>query len=122
MHLLIINIKGLVQVRETGIDRVEGKAMSELPVLTDAFLSIRDGIIEDFGPMDMLTSNDADRLLDARGRFVLPGFVDSHTHLVFPASREGEFVDKINGLSYVSSSRMWDARPTWTPQSRMHLR
>ena len=73
--------------------------MDELPVLQDAFLQIEAGRIKAFGPMEQF-SDAGFQTVDARGKYVLPGFVDSHTHLVFAASREGEFVDKIKGLSY----------------------
>lgn len=73
--------------------------MAHVPVIEDAFLTIEDGLISAFGKMDEFEDRGFDTI-DATGRFVLPGFVDSHTHLVFAASREGEFVDKIKGLSY----------------------
>lgn len=74
--------------------------MADLPVLEEAYLLISDGIIEDYGPMTALPENNADEIIDATDRFVLPAFVDSHTHLVFAASREEEFVYKIKGMSY----------------------
>ena len=99
MDLQIINIKGLVQVRDNPPLKVAGSEMDILPVLENAFISIRDGKISNYGLMDEY-EEDAAETIDATGRFVLPGFVDSHTHLVFAASREAEFVDKIKGLSY----------------------
>jgi imidazolonepropionase len=98
--ILIINIKGLVQVREHLSQPLSGSQMSSLPVLDNAYLSIADGLIQDFGSMDRLGSHQAKRVIDARGRFVFPSFVDSHTHLVFAASREEEFVMKIKGATY----------------------
>jgi len=79
--------------------------MDELPVLENAFLLIRDGLIEDFGPMDRMPSLHPDREIDARGRLVLPAWTDSHTHAVFAASRYEEFIDKIRGLSYEEIAR-----------------
>jgi imidazolonepropionase len=99
-HILIKNIKALVQVREQSVDLVAGKAMAELPVIYNAFLTIKDGLISGFGGMDNLISENADQVIDASGRYVFPSFVDSHTHLVFAASREEEFVMKIKGSSY----------------------
>jgi len=99
MDLQIVNIKGLVQVREKSVLKVSGSDMDRLPILEDAFVSIQDGKIRDFGTMDDFVDNGSEKL-DSSSRFVLPGFVDSHTHLVFATSREGEFVDKIKGLSY----------------------
>ena len=98
--ILITNISGLVQVREGTTSLVSGKAMAILPVLEDAFLAIKDGKIASYGTMPSLGSTSADQVIDARGRFVFPAFVDSHTHLVFAASREEEFVMKIKGAGY----------------------
>jgi imidazolonepropionase len=98
--ILIKNIKGLVQVRERHVDVVAGNAIAILPVISNAFLSIKDGIITGFDSMDKLTSEKADQIIDATGRYVFPSFVDSHTHLIFAASREEEFVMKIKGSSY----------------------
>src|SRR6186713_2356987 len=98
--LLIKNIKGLVQVREKGILKVSGHDMAQLPVLENAWLIIHNGLIHDFGKMTESPRTDASEVIDANGRFVFPSFVDSHTHLVFAASREEEFVMEIKGASY----------------------
>jgi len=102
MTTLIINIKGLVNVRRDN-KLLRGADLSELPIITDAYLLIEDGIIAKFGSMVNL-SNDLPVLpynqIDASGQFVMPTWCDSHTHMVFAGSRENEFVDKINGLSY----------------------
>lgn len=98
--LLITNIKGLVQVREKNVDRVAGVAMSELPVVENAYLAISGDRISGFGRMVSLASQDAKKVIDASGCFVFPSFVDSHTHLVFAATREEEFVMKIKGATY----------------------
>lgn len=100
MEILIQNIKGLVQVRNTSPKWVAGKDMAELPVIENAFLHLKDGKIENFGYMADMPVINADEVLNASGRFVFPSFVDSHTHLVFAASREEEFVYKIKGMSY----------------------
>lgn len=100
MEILIQNIKGLVQVREEAPQRITGSAMGELPVIGDAFLYLKDGRIEDYGSMQDMPAVNADEIINASGRFVFPSFVDSHTHLVFAASREEEFVYKIKGMSY----------------------
>jgi imidazolonepropionase len=97
--LLIKNIRGLVQVREQTVNRLSGIEMAELPVLANAFLAIKDGRIHSFGEMEGIDT-EAKQVIDARGRFVFPSFVDSHTHLVFAASREEEFVMKIKGATY----------------------
>jgi imidazolonepropionase len=97
--LLIENIKGLVQVRESTPSCLAGSAMDTLPILPNAFLAIKDGKIADYGVQENAPSN-AKQIIDATGRFVMPSFVDSHTHLVFAASREEEFVMKIKGATY----------------------
>ena len=97
--LLIRNIKTLVQLRDPAPVVVAGSAMSELPVLDDAFLLIEDGLIADFGPMSECPER-ADQILNATDRLVFPSWCDSHTHLVFAASREEEFVNRIKGMSY----------------------
>ncbi len=100
MSILIKNIKGLVQVREVSPKWIAGKDMAALPTLENAYLKIEGDKIADYGLMIDLKDTGADQVIDASGRFVFPSFVDSHTHLVFAASREEEFVDKIKGVSY----------------------
>lgn len=97
--LLIRNIKGLVQAERQPRAEARGAAMADLPVLENAFLLAENGLIQDFGPMSTCPER-ADEILDATGRYVLPGWCDSHTHLIFAASREGEFVQRIRGASY----------------------
>jgi len=97
--LLIENIKGLVQVRESTPTFLSGQAMAELPILSNSFLAVKDGLIADYGLQKDCPTH-AIKKIDASGKFVLPSFVDSHTHLVFAASREEEFVLKIKGASY----------------------
>lgn len=96
---LITNIKSLVQVEDTAREAVCGKDMAEVKTIENAYLLIEDDKIADFGPMDTLSEN-ADLTIDAKQRFVLPSFCDSHTHLVYAGSREIEYIDKIRGLSY----------------------
>lgn len=102
MNLLITNIHHLVNVRkETKLLR--GKELAELPVIENAFLRIADGLIKDWGKMTSLVNRKSppeEEIIDAKGASVLPAWCDSHTHLVFAASREEEFVDKLNGLGY----------------------
>ncbi|GAA0875959.1 imidazolonepropionase [Wandonia haliotis] len=102
-RLLIKNIKGLVQAGENLPRTVKGEEMKKLPVIENAFLAVENGKILSYGPMeDMLGIDDWRNLeiIDASGKYILPAFCDSHTHVVFAKSREEEFVDKINGLSY----------------------
>ena len=100
---LIKNIKGLVQCGENLPEIRRGKEMKELPILENAFLAMEDAEIIAYGPMSEWGGIDDWRdleVIDADGKFVLPAFCDSHTHTVFAKSREEEFVDRINGLSY----------------------
>lgn len=101
--LLLKNIKGLVQVREEGNSVIKGQAMSVLPVLNDAWLAIEDGLIVGYGEMSTWEGISDWRdleIIDCDGKFVFPSWVDSHTHLVYAGSREQEFTDRINGLTY----------------------
>jgi len=100
MTTLFINIKELIQVRELSVDKVYGKDMGILPIIKNAFMLIEDDTIINFGSMDNLDVKKADKVVDLSGRLVLPTWCDSHTHLVYADSREEEFVDRINGLSY----------------------
>jgi len=100
--ILIVNIKELLQTDNESVPFVAGEKMKELPRISDAWLWIRDGKIFDFGIMTELAGKEgqpSDRI-DASGKFVLPAWCDSHTHLVYPQSREIEYIDKIKGLSY----------------------
>lgn len=100
MTTLITNIQELLQVRETSISKVSGAEMAILPTIKDAFLLIKDNVIEDFGAMDNVPEIKADKVIDAKGRVVLPTWCDSHTHIVYAGNREKEFVDRINGFTY----------------------
>jgi imidazolonepropionase len=100
MTTLITNIQELLQVRETSISKVSGAEMAILPTIKNAFLLIKDNVIEDFGAMDNVPEIKADKIIDAKGRVVLPTWCDSHTHIVYAGNREQEFVDRINGFTY----------------------
>jgi len=102
MSLLIKNIQTLFQVEEgPGPHRrvVKGAAMAELPALDNAWVLTEGEQIAGFGTMETCPDR-AERVIDAHGKLVLPAWCDSHTHLVFAAPRQGEFVDRIKGLSY----------------------
>ena len=111
MRLLIKNIKEIIQVENAPELRVCGKDMAILNTISDAYVSVEDGTIKDFGKMSSIPPylqrlpNDSGEVLDASGKCVIPSFCDSHTHLVFAGSREQEFVDKIRGLSYEEIAR-----------------
>lgn len=96
-NMLITNIHQLINVRKHP-ELLRGEALKTLPVLNNAWLQIINGRIADFGTMDICP--DATEVLDIKGGSILPCWCDSHTHAVFAASREDEFVDKLKGLSY----------------------
>ncbi len=101
MATLISNIKQLVGVREEP-KILKGKDLSILPSIENAYMIIEKGLIAEYGSMQNIkhqTSN-FKQTIDASGQFILPCWCDSHTHLVFAASREEEFVDKLKGMSY----------------------
>lgn len=100
MTTLIINIKELLQVRETSVSKVSGAEMGSLPSIKNAYLVIENNLIVDFGAMENLPKINSDKTIDATGKIVLPTWCDSHTHLVYAGNREQEFVDRINGLTY----------------------
>ena len=101
MKTLIINIKELLQVRDSSILKVCGDEMAVLPTIKNAYLVIEDHLIADFGSMEDLPEDlNPEKCIDADGKIVLPAWCDSHTHLVYAGNREQEFVDRINGLSY----------------------
>ncbi|NEU09037.1 imidazolonepropionase [Flavihumibacter sp. R14] len=99
---LITHIKGLVGTHSGEVKLLKGADMGMLPVLADSWLLIEDGKFKDFGEMGSLPSNvtNLSAQISAKGKFLLPAWCDSHTHLVFAASREEEFVMKIRGQSY----------------------
>lgn len=99
--ICITNIKLLVNTREQ-YHVLKGSELTDLPCINDAYLIVEDGIIASYGKMN--SGADANKFgghtIDASGQMILPAWCDSHTHLVFAASREEEFVDKIKGLTY----------------------
>lgn len=98
---LFTNIRLLVNTREDN-QLLRGEALAHLPVIKNAYLLVEDGIIAAYGEMDAMPESFTvvEEIVDAKGQMILPCWCDSHTHLVFAASREEEFVDKIKGLSY----------------------
>ena len=100
MSLLVKNIGTLVGIDESHREWVEGKAMSEIETIENGWL-LTDGCrIADYGTMDSVPSIEGCEVLDAEGGWLFPSFCDSHTHLVWAGSRDQEFLDKLNGLSY----------------------
>ena len=106
MKTIIYNIGTLAGILPEGVLKLEGAEMNHVECIEKAYLVIEDGIITEFGSEDendikTLDSQDtATEYIDAKGGFVLPCFCDSHTHIVYAGCRDGEFRDKIAGLSY----------------------
>ena len=109
--MIIYNIGELVGIVPEGVLRKQGVEMSQTGVLHDAWLRIEDGRIVEYGtdrhsglPGSPKTASFWGGLdpesLDARGGMVMPTFCDSHTHVVYAGCRDGEFLDKLAGLSY----------------------
>lgn len=94
------NIKTLAGITNQLNQPLKGKELSVLNQLQDAWLLVNHGLIQDFGSMHELPSVLADITIDCADQTIIPAYCDSHTHLVYAATREDEFVDRINGLSY----------------------
>ena len=123
MKTIIHNIGTLAGILPADVRRLEGPQMNHVECIDDAYLVIEDGVITDFGPdggrwecgnratplaagggvvstSPSAASAHETEYIDAKGGFVMPAFCDSHTHIVYAGCRDGEFRDKIAGLSY----------------------
>ena len=99
--MYIINIKRLHMVADSSVGHLAGAQMDNVPAAENAWLRIRDGKIKAYGDMkDFGAENASEEIYDAGGGDVMPTFCDSHTHIIYAGSRDGEFLDKIRGLSY----------------------
>ena len=98
---IIKNIGQLIGIVPQGVSRKVGHQMDEVRSIPDAFLTIEEDTIKDFGhSSECPVASSSDEVIDAAGGMVMPMFCDSHTHICYAGSREQEFIDKINGLSY----------------------
>ena len=100
MSLLVKNIGCIVGTDESGRTRAAGEEMNNIGMLENAWLLTDNERICDYGTMDALPHEEGHEVIDAKGGWLFPSFCDSHTHIVYAGSREQEFLDKINGLSY----------------------
>ena len=107
MRILIRNIGRLCGILPAGIRRLEGRDMGSVAGIDNAWLVIEDGVIASLGAGEWEGESDGglccgvfDEVIDAEGGWVMPTFCDPHTHIVYAGSRDGEFRDKIAGLSY----------------------
>ncbi|MNK65977.1 Imidazolonepropionase [compost metagenome] len=99
--MLITNIKGLVGLHPKSKLMLRGSELNDLHVLENAWLLIENGLIKDFGEMAAIPSSISHLpAYNASGRYVFPSWCDSHTHIVFAATREEEFAMKIQGKTY----------------------
>ena len=105
MRTLVENIGCIFGIERHGRLRLCGDDMDRMETLDDAWLLVEDGRIAAFGRRSEGVPTDVERRVDACGGMLFPSFCDSHTHLVYAGSREQEFLDKINGLSYEEIAR-----------------
>ena len=100
MSLLVKNIGSIVGIDNSRRTRVAGEDMSNIGMLENAWLLTEGERICDYGTMESMPNEEGHEVIDAKGGWLFPSFCDSHTHIVYAGSREQEFLDKINGLSY----------------------
>lgn len=101
--MIVVNIGRLVGVDQPM--RRRGHEMDVLPGIDNAWLKVENGLVADYGRMDSLGETGSEDVFDTQGGYVLPSFCDSHTHIVYAGTRDGEFLDKIHGLSYEEIAR-----------------
>lgn len=99
MKRTFVDIKEIVGVQPSGVLRLQGAEMASTGTVRNAWLTVEDGLISAFGPMDTLPEDTGEKI-DCSGSILMPAFCDSHSHMVYAGSREGEFRDKIEGMSY----------------------
>ena len=100
MKRLFTHIGTLAGIVPAGVRRKEGAAMDRVETLSDAWLLVDEGRIAAFGDAASPLPSGTDETIDCEGGLLMPAFCDSHTHIVYAGCRDGEFLDKIRGLSY----------------------
>src|SRR5574343_2081546 len=103
MKTILYNIKTIAGILDTNVNKLSGAAMDQMQSIDNAWMIVEDERIHSFGRMEDLDTEiikHFDLQMNIEGQSIMPAFNDSHTHLVFAASRESEFVDRIKGLSY----------------------
>lgn len=99
--MYIINIHRIHQVLGTEVSRLRGLEMDSAPTIDNGWIRVgEDGVISGVGTMEAMPAPGTEPVVDAKGGDAIPAFCDSHTHIIYAGSREGEFLDKIRGLSY----------------------
>jgi imidazolonepropionase len=97
VDILIKNANELLTLKGSNSPRKK-KEMSDIGIIKGGSVAVKDGVVVDVGKN---LSYKAEAVIDAKGKTVMPGFVDPHTHLVFLGSREFELDWKLKGLSYI---------------------
>jgi imidazolonepropionase len=98
--LAVLHVSQLVTLAGPKRPRI-GRELSELAIIPDGGMLIRDGMIDIVGPGAEIENKAGNaEVIDARGKVVLPGFVDAHTHLVFAGNRLYDFERRARGESY----------------------
>ena len=111
MKTVIYNIGTLAGILPADVRKLEGSQMNTVECIENAYLVIEDGVITEFGQSQggstvlNTTTTTKVNYIDAKGGYVMPTFCDSHTHIVYAGCRDGEFRDKIAGLSYEEIAR-----------------
>jgi imidazolonepropionase len=100
--LAVVHASQLVTLAGPNRPRV-GAELSELSIIRDGAMVIRDGMIAAVGHTDEISREG--KVVDVRGRIVLPGFVDAHTHLVFAGDRLEDFERRAGGETYEQIAR-----------------
>jgi len=105
MLKILSNPSQIITVDTFGKNVKRGAELNEISVLTDHSIIIEDEFIKDIVPSLSTKNMEADEVIDAGGKIILPGLVECHTHSVFAGSRAGEFRDKLKGISYEEIAR-----------------
>lgn len=100
MLKILANPSQIVTVDTFGKNEKRGAELNEIGLLTGHSIIIEDDTIKDIVPSGTIKNIEADEVIDAEGKIILPGLVECHTHTVFAGSRSSEFRDKLNGVSY----------------------
>ncbi len=102
MMKILTNIKAIYGIQENLNSPLKSHDINTLNCIENGYITIKDGKIHNYGPMKEFkpNTNVQEEIINCEGKYVIPTFCDSHTHLVFATTREEEFVDRINGLTY----------------------
>ncbi|CAG5082537.1 imidazolonepropionase [Parvicella tangerina] len=99
---LFKNTAGIYGILENNNSPLRGKEINEFKAIANGYVVTDQGKITEYGKLEELkrAESEFEEIIDCQGGLLLPAYCDSHTHLVFATSREEEFVDRINGLTY----------------------